>query len=186
MQQSLKRQEDGQKAVFFDRDGVINIDTNYTYKIEDFHFLEDFFDIARFFKARKYKLVVVTNQSGIERGFYNVQDFLTLSAYMQRSLKAKLGFEMDQIYFCPFLNSIHRKPNAGMLLRAKRDLNLDLSKSVMIGDRLSDMEAGFNAGIKSLYLIQDKTVRSKDKDASHRLELGYKNIDSLLEIKQDF
>ncbi|PAF41956.1 hypothetical protein BKH40_08230 [Helicobacter sp. 11S02629-2] len=175
-----------QKAVFFDRDGVINIDTNYTYKIEDFQFIEEFFEVAKFFKKLDYKLVVITNQSGIQRGFYTVPDFLKLSAYMQKSLQDRLGFSMDRIYFCPFLNSVNRKPNSGMLLKARDDLALDLSNSVMIGDRISDMEAGSNAGLKSLYLISDKNSMPVKKDGLVDSDIKYKNVTSLLEILKDF
>lgn len=142
------------KAIFFDRDGVINVDLSYVYRIEDFIFYEDFFSCVTNFKKQGYKLVVVTNQSGIERGYYTIKDFLKLSAYMQDSMQKRIGFIFDRIYFCPLLNDeIRRKPASGMIMQAKNDLNLNLRESLLVGDRLSDILAAKNAGISKRYLL---------------------------------
>ncbi|RDU72570.1 HAD family hydrolase [Helicobacter aurati] len=144
-----------QKAIFFDRDGVINEDLGYVHKIADFRFYEDFFPCVAKFKQHDYKLIVVTNQSGIERGFYTVKEFLALSAYMQECIYKKLGFYLDKIYFCPsFRDSSRRKPAPGMLLEAKRAYNLDMDDCIIVGDKLSDVEAGHNAGLKKVFLLQ--------------------------------
>ncbi|RDU60399.1 HAD-IIIA family hydrolase [Helicobacter sp. MIT 14-3879] len=144
-----------QKAVFFDRDGVINEDLGYVYKIADFRFYEDFFLCAKKFKQYGYKLIVVTNQSGIERGLYNIKDFLTISAYMQECIYKRLKFYLDRIYFCPSLqDSVRRKPACGMLLQAKEAYHLDINHCIMVGDKISDVEAGYNAGLTKLFLLQ--------------------------------
>lgn len=144
----------GHKAVFFDRDGVINIDSSYVYKKEDFSFYDDFFTCITHCKQQNYKLIVVTNQSGIERGFYTIKDFLTLSAYMQDSIQRYVGFKFDRIYFCPLLHdTIRRKPASGMIMQAMHDLGLNLAQSYLVGDRLSDIMAAKNAGITKRYLL---------------------------------
>lgn len=142
------------KAVFFDRDGVINVDLSYVYRQEDFIFYDDFFPSVTHFKKKGYKLVVVTNQSGIERGYYTIIDFLKLSAYMQDCMQERIGFTFDRIYFCPLLNDeTRRKPASGMIMQAKYDLNLNLKNSLLVGDRLSDVLAAKNAGISKRYLL---------------------------------
>ena len=153
------------KAAFFDRDGVINVDLSYVYKQEDFIFYEDFFSCAKHFKKKGYKLVVVTNQSGIERGYYTIKDFLKLSAYMQDSMQKRIGFKFDRIYFCPLLNdTIRRKPASGMIIQAKIDLNLNLSESLLVGDRLSDILAAKNAGISKRYLLCREQIQENQKN----------------------
>ena len=146
------------KAVFFDRDGVINVDLSYVYKKEDFRFYDDFFPCVTHFKKQGYKLVVVTNQSGIERGYYTIKDFLSLSSYMQDYMQERLGFRFDRIYFCPLLHdTIRRKPASGMI-----------SKSCLVGDRLTDIMAAKNAGITKRYLLcrDKKHERSMELDES--------------------
>lgn len=157
------------KAVFFDRDGVINVDLSYVYKKEDFRFYDDFFPCVTHFKKQGYKLVVVTNQSGIERGYYTIKDFLSLSSYMQDYMQERLGFRFDRIYFCPLLHdTIRRKPASGMIIQAMNDLDLDLSKSCLVGDRLTDIMAAKNAGITKRYLLcrDKKHARSMELDES--------------------
>ena len=165
------------KAVFFDRDGVINVDLSYVYKKEDFRFYDDFFSCITHFKNRGYKLIVVTNQSGIERGYYKIKDFLSLSAYMQDYIKKQLGFCFDRIYFCPLINDkIRRKPASGMITQAMNDLDLNLSESYLVGDRLTDIMAAKNAGITKRYLL----CRNKKNDKPTILdENDYILIDTL-------
>lgn len=149
------------KAVFFDRDGVINVDSSYVCRKEDFIFYDDFFSCIPHFKKRGYKLVVVTNQSGIERGYYTIKDFLAISAYMQDSMQKRVGFTFDRIYFCPLLNdTLRRKPASGMIMQAKLDLNLNILDSMLVGDKPSDILAAKNADIKNRYLLCRETQKS--------------------------
>ncbi|MGX3045043.1 D-glycero-alpha-D-manno-heptose-1,7-bisphosphate 7-phosphatase [Helicobacter sp. T3_23-1056] len=139
------------KAVFFDRDGIINKDIGYVYKQEDFEFQDGIFDLLRFCKERGFLLLVVTNQSGIGRGFYTLEDFKKLSLYMQEQIKARLGFKFDSIYFCPHSpdeNCECRKPKSAMIEQAKKDYNVNLDESFIIGDKITDMQAGQAGGIR--------------------------------------
>ncbi|MWV68059.1 HAD-IIIA family hydrolase [Helicobacter saguini] len=166
-----------QKAIFFDRDGVINKDFGYVHKVQDFIFFEDFFACAAAFKTKNYKLIVVTNQSGIERGYYDVEDFLKLSKFMQDSIFKKLKFRLDRIYFCPFLNDEKkRKPAPGMIFQAQSDFNLNLSECLLVGDNISDIKAGQNAGVGELFLI-NRDFKNIDSN-----NLNAKVINNLNEI----
>ncbi len=165
-----------QKAVFFDRDGVVNIDTEYIYKIEDFVYVDGFLDLFKLCKEKGYLLFVVTNQSGIGRGYYTLDDFLKLSSFMQNDLQARLGFCFDKIYYCSHnvdSNCECRKPKSGMIKQALIDFDIDLNNSFLIGDKESDIEAGINGGIKTTILFNKFDIKSKANFV----------VDSLYEIK---
>lgn len=142
------------KAVFLDRDGVINVDHGYVYAQGDFEFVSGIFELLSFFKSRGYLLLVVTNQSGIARGYYSIDDFLQLTKFMQEEIKNKIGFQLDKVYFCPHLEGCKcRKPEIGMFNEACMDFDLDLKNSIMIGDKESDMWAAQNAGVGKKYFL---------------------------------
>lgn len=148
-----------QKALFLDRDGVINVEKNYLYRIEDFEFLDGIFELCRRFQSRDYRIIVVTNQSGIARGMYSEEDFSRLTFWMIETFE-KEGITIDQVYHCPHHPDITgpcecRKPKPGMLLEAKKAFELDMKASVMIGDKERDIEAAINAGITTTYLLHD-------------------------------
>ncbi len=144
------------KALFLDRDGVINIDKKYVHKIEDFEFCEGIFELCRYFLQKDYLLFIATNQSGIARGYYTESDFFKLCEFMLDEF-AKEDVKIEKIYHCPHLENCQcRKPKAGMLLKAKDEFNLDLENSIFIGDNLSDMQAGLNAKIKTLILVNEE------------------------------
>lgn len=148
------------KAVFLDRDGVINIDKNYVHKIEDFEFCDGVFEALRHFQKLGYLLIIVTNQSGIGRGYYAEQDFQILSDWMQKEL-LHVGVKIDAIYHCPHTpdaNCTCRKPKSGMLEEAIKDFNIDVNQSWMIGDKPSDIEAAQNAGICRTILLGKTSV----------------------------
>ena len=137
------------KAVFLDRDGVINIDKSYVYKIEEFEFVDGIFDSLKEYQKDGYLLVIVTNQSGIGRGYYTEDDFQKLTSYMLDELK-KEDIDIAKVYHCnhsPEEGCECRKPSPGMLLKAKDEFNIDMKNSIMIGDKESDMEAGRRAGV---------------------------------------
>ena len=153
-----------QKAVFFDRDGVVNVNSEYVYKISDFMYMDGFVEFFRFVKERGFLAFVVTNQSGINRGFYSEHDFEILSDFMQNDLMKKTGFCFDKIYHCPHLPSENcpcRKPKIGMIQNAMRDFPIDLSASYLIGDNESDIECALNAGIKTQILLTKAQKSSK-------------------------
>ncbi len=144
-------------ALFLDRDGVINVEKNYVYKIEDFEWIDGIFDICRFFQKKGYKIFVVTNQSGIARGYYSEDDFKKLTSWMEAEFE-KQGINITKTYHCPHHPDITgeckcRKPNPGMILKAKDEFDIDLKSSVLIGDKQSDIDAAKNAGIEKRYLF---------------------------------
>lgn len=141
------------KALFLDRDGVINTDKNYVYKIQDFEFCDGIFELCRYFLQKDYLIFIATNQSGIARGYYSEKDFEKLSAFMLKEFK-KRGINITKIYHCPHLEDCEcRKPKAGMLLKAKSEFKIEMRNSIFIGDNLSDMQAGMNANIGTLILV---------------------------------
>lgn len=137
------------KAVFFDRDGVINIDTGYVGRIEDFKFVEGIIAAMQDVLLQGYLLIIVTNQSGIGRGFYTEGDFQRLTAWMKAEL-SRQGVFVDAVFHCPHTDSDHcecRKPKPGMLLQAIEEFDVDCNKSWMIGDSERDIEAAATANI---------------------------------------
>lgn len=146
----------GRRALFLDRDGVINHDSGYTSKSEDFEFIEGIFDLCRAAVRLGYELIVVTNQAGIGRGYYSEQDFFKLTEWMRQRFLDE-GAPLTDVFFCPYhpehglgqykQDSFDRKPHPGMLLQAADKHAIDLSRSLMIGDKDSDMQAAKNAGV---------------------------------------
>lgn len=155
------------KALFLDRDGVVNIDKNYVFKIEDFDFIDGIFEFSRYFHQKGFLIFIITNQAGIARGYYNIEDFLRLSDWMI-SVFGKEMIPVSKIYFCPHHPEITgpcdcRKPNPGMILKAAEEYDLDLSESILIGNHRSDLLAGENAGILRNYLFNDSSDFNKIK-----------------------
>lgn len=154
--------ESPSRALFLDRDGVVNVEVGYLHRIEDVEFVPGIVSLCRTAMRLGYKLVVVTNQAGIARGFYTEADFETLMAWMRQQLRDE-GVEFDAVYHCPFhpehgvgeykREHEDRKPGPGMLLRAARELGVSLAESVMVGDRCSDIAAANTAGLKQAFLV---------------------------------
>lgn len=143
-------------ALFLDRDGVINRNHGYVHKREDFDFIEGIFDVARHACQQNYKLVVITNQAGIARGYYTEEQFHQLTDWMCQQF-SEVGAPISLVYFSPYhptaglgqyrKDDISRKPHPGMILQAQKDLSIDLSRSILIGDKVSDIQAGTAAGV---------------------------------------
>lgn len=152
------------KAVFLDRDGVINIEKNYLYRIEDFEFSEGVFETLRYFQRLAYLLIIITNQAGIGRGYYSEEDFRVLNQWMLQEF-AEHGVTIAQVLYSPDhpesglgkykKESYDRKPNPGMILKARDEFKIDLQKSLLIGDQESDIEAGINAGVRWNILVSN-------------------------------
>ncbi len=153
-------------ALFLDRDGVINIEKNYLHKIEDVEFVDGIFELCRHFQDLGYLIIVVTNQSGIARGMYTEKDFEILSAWMIEKFKNE-NVEITCIYHCPHHPDFSgececRKPKPKMLLDAQKDYNIDMKKSLMIGDSERDIEAAIRAGVgQTALLTQASDVNTK-------------------------
>jgi D-glycero-D-manno-heptose 1,7-bisphosphate phosphatase len=144
------------KIIFLDRDGVINKEKNYLYQKEDFNFIEGIFDACRYFQSIGYQLIVVTNQSGIARGYYLEEDFHKLTKWMLKKFKEK-NIKILDLFFCPHgpeSSCNCRKPKPGMLLEAKEKYNIDMENSWMIGDKEADVGAANAAGIENTILVK--------------------------------
>ena len=149
-------------AVFLDRDGVINVDSGYVGDWESFVFLPGAIEAMRSLHEAGYALVVVTNQSGIGRGFYTEEDFHVLTERMCKEL-SQHGVSIAGVYFCPHLPEATlphyrktcdcRKPRPGLIHRAAKELDIDLTRSAMVGDKDSDMQAALAAGIPCRYQV---------------------------------
>jgi D-glycero-D-manno-heptose 1,7-bisphosphate phosphatase len=151
------------RALFLDRDGVVNEEVGYLHRADEVRFVDGIFSLCRTAGALGYRLIVVTNQAGIARGYYSEADFDALMEFMRGALRAE-GVELDAVYYCPFhpehgvgkYKQEHedRKPGTGMLRRGAREFGVDLSESVMVGDRCSDVGAANAAGLRQMFLIR--------------------------------
>ena len=144
------------KAVFLDRDGTINVDKDYVYKIEDWEFIDGAEEALKILQDLGYKLIVITNQSGIARGYYTEHDAKKLFQYMQEEL-SKEGIQIEDVYYCPHLGDECecRKPKLGLFYQAQKDYDIDFSKSYAIGDKLRDLAICEKENVKG-YLLSDK------------------------------
>jgi D-glycero-D-manno-heptose 1,7-bisphosphate phosphatase len=149
-------------ALFLDRDGVINHEIGYLHRCEDVRWVDGIFALCRAAVELGYRLVIVTNQAGIARGLYTTQDFEQLMSWMGAEFRAE-GVQLAAVYHCPFhpehglgewrRDHVDRKPSPGMLLRAQRELGVDLSRSLLVGDRCSDIAAANAAGVRQAFLL---------------------------------
>lgn len=165
------------RAVFLDRDGVVNVEREYLHRIEDFEFLPGVPQALARLQSAGWRLVVVTNQSGIARGYYTQADYQRLTAHMVDAL-AREGVALEGVLHCPHLPNATveayrvececRKPAPGMLLAAAKQFDIDLSASVMVGDKASDVQAGRAACVGRCWLVRsghaldDQAVRAAD------------------------
>lgn len=152
------------KALFLDRDGVVNVEKNYLHKIEDFELMDGIVEVCRAYQEQGYLIIIVTNQSGISRGYYTEDDFVRLSEWMVGHFH-ELGITITHIYHCPHHESIDglcecRKPEPGMFIQAQKEYDLDMSSSVMIGDNERDIEASLKAGVGINILLSTDAVMS--------------------------
>jgi len=160
-----------QRAAFIDRDGVLNEDLGYVFRAEDFHWLPGAIVALARLQRAGYALVVVTNQSGIARGFYSEADLARLNSHMQAELQAQ-GVALAGIYACPHHPQARvaayrrdcdcRKPAPGLILQAAQALSLDLGRSCLFGDKASDIEAGRAAGVGRCYAIGTAPAAGED------------------------
>ena len=156
------------KALFLDRDGAINIDKKYIYKSNDLIFTDGIKELIKSAKLRSYKIICITNQSGIARGFYKEKDFKSFMKYLNQSLLNSIGFELDKYYFCPhhpdgiIKKYSHicncRKPATGLFKKACNEFKIDCTKSVFIGDKLSDLKAAESMNIKKIYFFSTSNI----------------------------
>lgn len=151
-------------ALFLDRDGVVNVEKNYLHKAEEVEFIDGIFALCRHYADRGFLIVIVTNQSGIARGFYTEADFETLTAWMVGEFRRR-GVEIAGVYHCPHHPDYSgacscRKPEPGMLLRAESELGIDPARSLLVGDSERDIIAAHRAGVRETYLLSTDATAS--------------------------
>jgi D-glycero-D-manno-heptose 1,7-bisphosphate phosphatase len=166
-------------ALFLDRDGVINVDRGYVHRVEDFEFVPGIFELARYAVHQLgWPVVVTTNQAGIARGLFDESAYFALTVWMCRRFDAE-GAPLARVYHCPYHATLGigryrvdhdwRKPKPGMILRAAADFDLTLSECVLIGDKISDIEAAAAAGIAERIRIDPGGMPPDPAAPSHRV-----------------
>jgi D-glycero-D-manno-heptose 1,7-bisphosphate phosphatase len=176
------------RALFLDRDGVINIDHGYVCTQDQFEFVEGIFDLCRHATDLGYLLIVVTNQAGIGRGYYSECEFLQLTDWMCASFSER-GAPIAKVYFCPFhpeygigaykVDSDFRKPGPRMILQAAAEFAIDLRRSTLVGDRETDIEAGRAAGVGCNLLYRPRTNSSQTEPVSTATSSIRKLVDAV-------
>ena len=154
------------KAIFLDRDGTINVDYGYVYRIDDFKFIDGVIEGLKILNDLGYLLIIITNQSGIGRGFYSESDFEILNEYMLSKLE-KNGINISAVYHCPHVdddNCICRKPKLDLFYKAIKDFNIDVSNSFAIGDKERDLSICEKENIMGILISSknDKKYICKD------------------------
>ena len=152
------------KAILLDRDGVLIEDKDYAYKVEDFVLLPGVIDGLKLLK-KKFLFFIVTNQSGIGRRYYTVEDFHNFNNYLLKILKQE-SIEILKTYFCPHLredNCVCRKPKTKFIDEIIKEFNVDMNRSWMIGDHPSDIQFGINAGCRTIFLTTGHGDRHLDE-----------------------
>ena len=151
------------KAVFLDRDGVVAEDLGYVHKVEDFKLIKNAVEGLKLLKD--YELIILTNQSGIGRGYYTLKDFENFNNHLIKELK-KHNIKIEKTYYCPHKpedNCDCRKPKTKFLKDAEKDFEIDLKKSYVIGDRKSDFEMGKAAGCATIHVWTGKVIKHKNE-----------------------
>ena len=134
------------KALFLDRDGTINIDTGYVHEPEHFEFINGIFEFCRAAQDKGFLIIVITNQSGIERGYFTEDDYEATTRHMVSEF-ARHGITITDVLHCPSLSGPDRKPEPGLFIKARDKHNIDMSRSINVGDKDRDIQAGRAAGI---------------------------------------
>ena len=170
------------KTIFLDRDGVINKEVNYLYKIKYFEFIDGIFEACSYFKMLGYKIIIITNQSGIARGYFKENYYHNLTDWMLEEFKKK-DIEILDIFYCPHgpeSNCDCRKPKPGMFIAAKKKHNINIKESWMIGDSERDITAANLAGITNTVLVRSgHKIDEENSKAKFYLD-SIKDISSLI------
>ncbi|WP_205662148.1 D-glycero-alpha-D-manno-heptose-1,7-bisphosphate 7-phosphatase [Alteromonas flava] len=168
-------------ALFLDRDGVINVNHGYVFRPDDLDFIDGIFPLIQRFQSAGFKPVIITNQSGIARGIYSEDEFFHFMDVIQVEF-SKRGIATVPVYFCPHHPEFGqqvlcdcRKPQPGLIHLAADEMKLDLSLSVMVGDKLTDVIAAARAGIKQIVLF-DPSGEEEAKLTSHQAQVEQVNV----------
>jgi D-glycero-D-manno-heptose 1,7-bisphosphate phosphatase len=172
------------KTIFLDRDGVINKEVNYLSNIEDFEFIEGVFKSCNHFLSLNYKIIIVTNQSGISRGLYSLSDYEKVTSWMISQFQNN-NIEILDIFYCPHKPSSVcncRKPKPGMLIDAKNKHKIDMKKSWLIGDKENDITAANNAGITNTVLVRSgHKINESQSNAKYILDSIFQSIQVIID-----
>lgn len=168
------------KAIFLDRDGVLNKEVGYLSNPNDFVFLEGSIEALKILKQKDYLLIVITNQAAVARGFLTVETLQVIHNKMVKILKEN-KISLDDIYYCPHHPEFTgpcdcRKPNPGMILKAKLKFNIDIRNSYMVGDTLGDIETGKNARCKTVLVLTGYGKEEIKKESSIIPDMIFKNL----------
>lgn len=164
------------KAIFLDRDGTINVDKGYVYKIEDFEWIKGTIEALEILQNLGYKLIVISNQSGIARGYYTKEEAETLFKYMETELKEK-NIIIAKSYYCPHYKEgcNCRKPKLELFYKAQKEFNIDFKESYAIGDKLRDLAICDKEGVQGYLLNDDEEIKNpKIQRANNLLEVAWK------------
>jgi D-glycero-D-manno-heptose 1,7-bisphosphate phosphatase len=170
------------KTIFLDRDGVINKEVNYVSKIDDFEFIDGIFYACQNFIKLNYKIIIVTNQSGIARGYFTENEYNELTTWMLSQFN-KNKVEIQDVFHCPHNSKSLcdcRKPKPGMLIEAKNKHNINMSESWMIGDSERDIVAASSAGIKNTILVRSGHKVDEEKSKAKFYLDSIKDISNLI------
>ena len=168
------------KTIFLDRDGVINKEVRYLYRLSDFEFIDGVFDACLYFQKLSYKIIIISNQSGIARGYYNENDYQKLTEWMLGQFNDN-GINILDIFYCPHSPESLcecRKPKPGMLIEAKDKYNIGMKDSWMIGDKETDIEAANLAGINNTILVRSGHLVDESNSSSKFI------VDSIKQSKE--
>jgi histidinol-phosphate phosphatase family protein len=169
------------RAVFFDRDGVINKEVSYLDSTDKVEILPGTAEAIKLLNQKNFKVVIITNQSGIARGYFTINTLNEIHNLIQNELM-KSSAKIDAFYFCPHLPSDDcecRKPKIGLIKKAEKELDIDLTSSYFIGDTISDLKAGINAGLKSILVLTGYGEKEKKKLEEMDLQVDYITPDTL-------
>lgn len=158
------------KVAFLDRDGVINEEVRYLHKAKDFIYTHNCISALKIIQNLDYKIIIVTNQAGIAKGFFSESDYQNLTSWFLNDLSNQ-GVKVMDIFYCPHhpdgkipaysFACENRKPSPGMILKAKKKYNIDLKNSFLVGDKHTDIEAAMRAGVGKYYLVESGHTISK-------------------------
>ena len=178
-----------QKAIFLDRDGTINVEKDYVYRIDDFEYLPGAVDSLRILQDEGYLLIIITNQSGIARGYYSKSDFEKLNDWMLEDLRMQ-GVHIDAVYYCPHhpaaavekyrIDCSCRKPKLGLFEQAIKEHNLDLGKSFAIGDKIRDCSICLSTACHGFLIAENE----KEEVIEGVKNGEYRNVEYAADLKE--
>jgi len=174
-----------EKVIFLDRDGVINIEKNYLYKIEDFEFIDGTFSSLKYLQSLGYKFVIITNQSGIGRGYYTLNQYQELTNWMVDQFKNN-GINISEVFCCPHSpndNCNCRKPKIGMITQSSKILDIDYENSWLIGDKDSDIQTAYNANIPNTIQVKSGHNFNEENSKAKFVVDSIKDIINIISLK---